>query len=494
MRSEALVVSTADALLDWLRTHCPAAAQLSADSRRIAPGDVFLAFPGDVHDGRHYIPQAAAAGASAVLWEAAGYRWTLQGDLPNLPVQGLRSLAAELAARWYGEPSRALWMTGITGTNGKTSVAHWLGMSLTAAGKTSAILGTLGNGLPGALTPASHTTPDCVTVQRLLAEYRARGAQAAVMEVSSHGLDQGRVQGVHFDVAVLTNLSRDHLDYHGDFASYAQAKAKLFGWAGLKWAVLNVDDAFGRALYERLAGSRVERLGYGREQGEILASTLALSAQGLRMYVHTPWGKGEIVSPLLGEFNAYNLLAVLGGLLAAGVGLEVALAQLGQLRPVAGRLQTLRQGTHTPMVVVDYAHTPDALEKTLKALRPLTRGRLWCVFGAGGGRDRGKRPLMGGIAATLADAVVVTSDNPRNEDPAAIIADILAGMPPGQTTIVDRAEAIRHAVHAAGADDVVLIAGKGHEDYQEIQGRRLPFSDLEIARAALKEKADDASE
>lgn len=485
MTQPALVA--ADQVLAWLRSHCPADTQLSADSRRIAPGDVFLAFPGDVHDGRHYIPQAVAAGAGAVLWEAEGCRWPLQTDLPNLAVPGLRGMAAELAALWYGDPSRALWMTGITGTNGKTSVAHWLGQALTATGRPSAILGTLGNGLTGALAPSSHTTPDCVTLQRLLAGYRSAGAVAAVMEVSSHGLDQGRVQGVHFDVAVLTNLSRDHLDYHGDMASYAQAKARLFGWPDLKWAVLNVGDEFGRSLYQRLEGSRVERLGYGLHGGEIRAGELALSAQGIRMTVSTPWGHGEIASPLLGEFNAYNLLAVLGGLLAAGIGLDAALAELARLRPVAGRMQTLGLGADAPTVVVDYAHTPDALEKTLKALRPITARRLWCVFGAGGGRDRGKRPLMGGIAAALADAVVVTSDNPRNEDPAEIIADILAGMPPGQTAIIDRAEAIRHAVRAADAGDVVLIAGKGHEDYQEIHGVRQPFSDLEAARAALRE-------
>jgi len=484
----------ADQLLAWLRSHCPAATGLSADSRLITPGDVFLAFPGDVHDGRHYIPQAVAAGAAAVLWEATGYTWPQQTKLPNLPVSGLRTLAAELAVRWYDDPSRALWMTGITGTNGKTSIAHWLGQALTATGRPSAILGTLGNGLCGALTPASHTTPDCVTLQRLLAGYRAAGAQAAVMEVSSHGLAQGRVQGMHFDVAVLTNLSRDHLDYHGDMASYAKAKAKLFGWPGLKWAVLNLDDEFGRTLYMRLQGTQVQRLGYGLQGGEILASSLALNAQGIRMAVATPWGRGEIVSPLLGEFNAYNLLAVLGALLAAGVGLDAALGELARLKPVAGRMQTLVPDGPGPTVVVDYAHTPDALEKTLKALRPLAARRLWCVFGAGGGRDRGKRPLMGGIAAALADAVVVTSDNPRNEAPAEIIADILAGMPPGQTAIVDRAEAIRHAVREAQAGDVVLIAGKGHEDYQEIQGVRQPFSDLAVARAALEERGAYASE
>ncbi|MGQ9684716.1 MAG: UDP-N-acetylmuramoyl-L-alanyl-D-glutamate--2,6-diaminopimelate ligase [Thiobacillaceae bacterium] len=472
-------------LLDWLHAHCPSEAGLSADSRRIRPGDVFLAFPGDVHDGRHYIPQAVAAGAAAVLWEAEGYRWPPKMDLPNLPVRGLRAQAAELATRWYDEPSRALWMTGVTGTNGKTSVTHWLGQALTQAGHPSAILGTLGNGLCGALTPASHTTPDCVELQRLLAEYRAAGAKAAVMEVSSHGLDQGRVAGVHFDVAVLTNLSRDHLDYHGDMESYAQAKARLFGWPGLKWAVLNVDDAFGQAIYQRLEGTAVERLGYGFQAGEIRGHALGLDAQGIRMTVATPWGSGEVASPILGEFNAYNLLAVLGGLLAARVELQEALRHLGQLKPVAGRMQTLSLGAGAPTVVVDYAHTPDALEKTLKTLRPLTRGRLWCVFGAGGGRDRGKRPLMGQVAAALADAVVVTSDNPRNEEPAGVIADILAGMPPGQTAIVDRAAAIRHAIGAAGPEDVVLIAGKGHEDYQEIRGVRQPFSDLEVARAAL---------
>ena len=472
-------------LAERLRALCPAAADLSADSRLLRRGDVFLAFPGHVHDGRHYITQAVAAGAAAVVWEAEGYTWPADLAVPNLPVPGLRSVAAALAAHWYGDASAALWMCGVTGTNGKTSIAHWLGQGLDASGRRCAVLGTLGNGLVGALTPGSHTTPDCVRLQRWLAEYRAAGAQAAVMEVSSHGLDQGRVAGVHFDLAILSNLSRDHLDYHGDMQSYAQAKARLFSWPGLKWAVLNLDDEFGAALHARLAGTSVERLGYGLKRGDIRARTLELTAEGLRMSVLTPWGEGEVSSPLLGEFNAYNLLAVLGGLLASGLPLDQALAQLAQLTPVPGRLQTLRADAAGPTVVVDYAHTPDALEKTLKALRPLTRGQLWCVFGAGGGRDRGKRPLMGAVAAALADRVIVTSDNPRHEDPAAIIADILAGMPPGQTALTDRAEAIRTAVSEAAAGDVVLIAGKGHEDYQEVQGVRYPFSDVEVARAAL---------
>ncbi|MFN3593849.1 MAG: bifunctional UDP-N-acetylmuramoyl-L-alanyl-D-glutamate--2,6-diaminopimelate ligase MurE/UDP-N-acetylmuramoyl-tripeptide--D-alanyl-D-alanine ligase MurF [Thiobacillaceae bacterium] len=492
MTTRAELARQAAQLVERLRVLCPAAADLSADSRLIRPGDVFLAFPGQVHDGRHYIAQAVQAGAAAVVWEADGFEWPAGLSVPNLAVPGLRALAAALAVHWYGDASAALWMCGVTGTNGKTSIAHWLGQGLDACGRRCAVLGTLGNGLVGALAPSSHTTPDCVSLQRLLAGFRAAGAQAVAMEVSSHGLDQGRVAGVHFDVAILSNLSRDHLDYHGDMASYAQAKAKLFGWPGLKWAVLNLDDDFGAALHARLQGTPVKCLGYGLRRGEIRASMLELTAEGLRLSVVTPWGQGEIESPLLGEFNAYNLLAVLGGLLASGLPLDQALAQLAQLKPVAGRLQTLRAEA-APTVVVDYAHTPDALEKTLKTLRPLATGRLWCVFGAGGGRDRGKRPLMGACAAALADRVIVTSDNPRFEDPAAIIADILAGMPPGQTAITDRAEAIRTAVTEAATGDVVLIAGKGHEDYQEIHGVRHPFSDVEVARSALASRGQSAS-
>jgi UDP-N-acetylmuramoyl-L-alanyl-D-glutamate--2,6-diaminopimelate ligase len=481
-------------LLARIRAASPAGAAMTADSRRVAPGDVFLAFPGDIHDGRHYILQAIAAGASIVLWEAQGHAWPADRAVANLPLPGLRGLAPQLAAAWYGEPSRQLWMIGVTGTNGKTSISHWLAHALTEAGQRTAILGTLGNGFPGALDPASHTTPDCVTLQSLLARYRREQAWGAAMEVSSHGLDQGRVAGTHFDVAVLTNLSRDHLDYHGDMACYAQAKAKLFGWPGLKWAVLNVDDEFGQSLHARLRGSDVRCLTYGFGAGDVIGSGLRLSAQGLRMAVATPWGASEIESPLLGEFNAYNLLATLATLLASGLPLPEAADLAGRARPVAGRMQTVAGGPRDPTVVVDYAHTPDALEKTLLALRTLTRGRLWCVFGAGGGRDHGKRPLMGGIAAALADHVIVTSDNPRNEDPAQIIAEILAGMPPGQNAIADRAEAIRAAIREARAEDVVLVAGKGHEDYQEAHGVRQYFSDSAVAEAALLERSGHAPE
>jgi len=470
-----------------IRHRLPAAVGMTADSRRVGPGDVFLAMPGGVHDGRQHIRAAVAAGAAGVVWEAEGYAWPADLDLPNWPVPGLKSQAAALAAAWWGRPSDPLWMIGITGTNGKTSCSHWLADCLGRLGRRTAVIGTLGNGFPAALAGASHTTPDAVTLQGLLAGFRDAGAQAVAMEVSSHALDQGRVEGVQFDVAVLTNLSRDHLDYHGDMAAYAQAKARLFDWPGLKWAVLNQEDALGRQLYADLAGRKVERLGYGFTAGEIRASDLRLSADGLAMRVATPWGRGELEAGLMGRFNADNLLACLGALLASEVALDDAIRVLAAVSPAPGRMQKVVGPAGSPAVVVDYAHTPDALEKALATLRPLAAGRLICVFGCGGGRDKGKRPLMGEVAARLADVAVVTSDNPRNEDPEAIIADIVAGMPAGPSVEPDRARAIARAVALAGPGDVVLIAGKGHEDYQESHGERRPFSDVAEATKALKE-------
>lgn len=464
---------------------------MAADSRRICPGDVFLAMPGAAHDGRAHIAAAVAAGAEAVVWEEEGFAWPADLAVRNFPVRGLRDKAAALAAAWWLEPSQSLWMTGITGTNGKTSCSHWLAEAFGRLGRKTAAIGTLGNGFPGELEGSSHTTPDAVTLQSLLARYLQAGAVGAAMEVSSHALDQGRVEGVAFDVAVLTNLSREHLDYHGDMAAYAHAKTRLFDWPSLKWAVLNLEDDLGRRLHGDLARRDVHRLGYGIGVGEIRAEELHLSAEGMTMQVATPWGHGELRANLIGRFNASNLLACLGVLLASNVSFDDALAVLGQTRPVAGRMQRLG-GDGRPTVIVDYAHTPDALEKTLATLRDLTPGRLLCVFGCGGGRDKGKRPLMGEAVARLADGAVVTSDNPRSEAPDDIVADILAGMPAGQKVELDRAAAIRAAIAEAGPQDVVLIAGKGHEDYQEIHGVRRPFSDVAQAELALKE-ADHAS-
>jgi len=482
----------AAAVVAQLRALAPGAGGMTADSRRVRPGDVFLAYPGGAHDGREHIAAAIAAGAAAVLWESEGHTWNA-GEVANLPVANLKEQAAGLAAAWYANPSQQLWMTGITGTNGKTSVAHWLSAAWTTLGRKTAAIGTIGNGFPGELEVASHTTPDAVSLQALLADYRDAGAGGVAMEVSSHGLDQGRVEGVAFDVAVLTNLTQDHLDYHGDMASYAAAKARLFAWPGLKWAVLNADDELGASLEKQLRGGATQVLSYGLHAGDVCAQRLRADRNGLRMEIVSPWGMGELVSPLLGEFNAYNLLAALGALLAGGVKLDEALAALEKVEAVPGRMQSVNGGEGEPTVIVDFAHTPDALEKVLAALKPLTQGKLVCVFGCGGGRDTTKRPLMGAVVAARADVAIVTSDNPRNEDPAHIIADILAGMPPGQDAIVDRRAAIRAAIHAAAPEDIIVLAGKGHEPYQESNGVKVPFSDREEAQKALSERKQRAS-
>jgi len=496
---------------------------LVADSRRVRAGDLFLAYPGEQADGRNFIAQAVQHGAAAVLWDSADFAWQPQWRAFNLPVAGLREQAGLLADEFYGHPSRQLWMIGVTGTNGKTSCSHWLAQALTSLGRKTAVVGTLGNGflapspasgrgqgerenassddttlspnsLPlvgekdatalRALSSAINTTPDPILLHGMLADYLAQGAAGVAMEVSSHGLDQGRVNGVHFDVAVFTNLTRDHLDYHGDMAAYAAAKQQLFNWPGLSCAVLNVDDEFGAGLARELAHKGIKVLTYGLHAGAVRGRDLVLDENGLGLALETPHGSASLQAPLFGRFNAYNLLAVLAALLASGVELDNAVRVLSELRPVAGRMQQLGGGQQ-PVVVVDYAHTPDALEKVLVSLREQTHGRLICVFGCGGNRDKGKRPLMGEAASRLADVVVVTSDNPRHEDTREIINDIVAGMGGNYHIEPDRAAAIEQAIQGAGAGDVVLIAGKGHEDTQQIGDIKLPFSDVEVAQRAL---------
>jgi UDP-N-acetylmuramoyl-L-alanyl-D-glutamate--2,6-diaminopimelate ligase len=473
-------------LLDRLATLGVTPSTITADSRRVVPGSLFLACPGERVDGRQFIAQAVAQGAAAVAWESDGFDWNSQWQVPNLPVTGLRGQLGVIAGAFYGQPSQQLWMIGITGTNGKTSCSHWLADALTRLQRKTAAIGTLGNGFPGALSATINTTPDPIELQRMLADYRAQGASGVAMEVSSHGLEQGRVSGVHFDVAMFTNLTRDHLDYHGNMFAYAQAKKQLFYWPGLRCAVLNVDDEMGAQLAEELAGTSVQVLTYGLEAGMVRGCELRLDAQGLAMRVHTPQGEAQLQVPLLGRFNAYNLLAVLAALLASGVALADALDALRQVAAVPGRMQRFGGGGK-PLVVVDYAHTPDALDKVLVALREQTRGRLLCVFGCGGNRDKGKRPLMGEVASRLSDSVYVTSDNPRNEDQAQIIAEIVEGMSANYHVEADRAAAITRAIQDARPEDVVLLAGKGHELYQEIAGTRLPFSDAEVAQRILEE-------
>jgi len=464
--------------------------RLASDSRRVVPGDVFVAIPGDHVDARKLIPQAIAAGAAAVIWEANGFNWDPAWRIPNLPVHNLREQIGVIAAHVYGEPSRQLWLAGVTGTNGKTSCSHWIAQSLTQLGNRAAVIGTLGNGFPEALSEPTHTTPDAISLQQQIAGLVAQGASHLAMEVSSHGLDQGRVNGAAFQAALFTNLTHDHLDYHGDMEQYGRAKARLFHWPGLRHAVINLDDDFGVQLAASLDRSQVDVLGYGLGKGEISGHRLDLSKRGLTLEIETPWGAGLIRSRLLGGFNAANLLGVLGTLLAAEVALDDATRVLEQVEPVAGRLQMVRR-PGCPLVVIDYAHTPDALEKVLETLRGVlgTEGRLICVFGCGGDRDPAKRPLMGEIATRLADLAVVTSDNPRSEDPAAIIDQVIAGAHPNYWTDPDRAAAIARAIREAGEQDVVLLAGKGHEIYQEIAGRRLPFSDARVAANAMEGRA-----
>lgn len=458
--------------------------RLVSDSRLVEVGDTFVAYPGESADGRAYISQAIARGASAVLWEQEGGHWQEDWRVPNIPVSGLRGEISTIAGEFYGEPSQRLWMIGITGTNGKTSCSHWLAQCLTRLGRKSAVIGTLGNGFPGALSEAINTTPDPIMLQSQLADYSQQGAVAVAMEVSSHGLAQGRVNGIRFDVAVLTNLSRDHLDYHGCMEDYAAAKSQLFDWPELKCSVLNADDAFGVRLAADQAARGRRVLTYGLDGGDVTCSALNLGETGIAMRVVTPWGDTEIEAPVLGRFNASNVLAVLSALLVSDVPLQQATDALSRIEPVPGRMQQLGGG-ELPLVIVDYAHTPDALEKVLTSLREQCQGQLVCVFGCGGNRDKGKRPLMGMAVSRLVDLAVVTSDNPRHEDPRRIIDEIVEGMTGNYRIEEDRAAAIDGAIRDSRAGDIVVLAGKGHEPYQHIGNRKLPFSDLNVAQRVL---------
>lgn len=487
----------AQKILTGLAAAGVAVGRLCVDSRQVRAGDVFLACPGHRVDGRRFIADAVQAGAAAVLWEQHGHVWDASLQVVNLPVNGLASLSGYLAHEVHGHPSESMWLIGVTGTNGKTSVTQWLSRAFTALGRKCGVIGTLGIGFPGALVESINTTPDSLTLHRTLAGFRDAGADVAAMEVSSIGLDQQRLNGLCFDVAVLTNLTRDHLDYHGSMESYGAAKARLFDMPGLKAVVLNLDDRFGVEQARRLAGKGMQVIGYtlvptnadvARVNRVIVADRLTTTAGGLRFTARCGSESADLCPNVVGQFNVSNLLAVIGTLMASGFSLEDAATVAEDLTPPLGRMQTLG-GVGDPLVVVDYAHSPDALEQVLAAVRPTVKarnGRLVCVFGCGGERDPGKRPLMGEVASRLADQVVLTCDNPRNEDPQAILRDIAAGAGESVATIPDRAEAIRHAILEAAADDVIVIAGKGHEPYQEINGVRHPFSDVEQTRAALE--------
>lgn len=482
----------------WLRG-C-VSAQLQTDSRKVRRGDGLIAWPGAAHDARRFVPGALAAGAAACLVEQEGSEAFGFDDARVRAYRGLKAATGPIAALYCGEPSRQLDLLAITGTNGKTSTAWWLAQALSALRRDPpapcAVVGTLGIGQPPAVESNGLTTPDPVLLQQALRHFVDSGFSACAIEASSIGLAEHRLDGCHVRVAVFTNFTQDHLDYHGSMAAYWEAKAALFRWPGLQAAVVNVDDPKGRELVARLAGSTVDVWTVSQQQpARISARNLSHGALGLSCQVQEGAGPAVVLQTrVIGDYNITNLLCTLAVLRALGHRLEDAVAACGDLLPVPGRMECVG-GSAAPLVAIDYAHTPDALAQALMALRPLAAqrgGRLWCVFGCGGDRDATKRPLMAAQAQHHADRLVLTSDNPRSEPAEAILAQMQRGLhtPDGVTVQPDRARAIADTLLQAGAADVVLVAGKGHETYQEIAGVRHPFSDRAHAEAALARRSD----
>jgi UDP-N-acetylmuramoyl-L-alanyl-D-glutamate--2,6-diaminopimelate ligase len=491
-------------IVESLRQLAPNA-QLTSDSRAISAGDIFFAFAVTTNagDGRAHIKNAIENGAAAIVFDPEKFIWDESLTILRFPVEQLRESLGCIANAWYGKPDQDMFIAAVTGTNGKTSCSQWLAKALSLTSAPCAVIGTLGvgnyrDGVLENLVDTGFTTPDAIQLQRRLADLHSAGATALAIEASSIGLQQGRLNGLHIDVALLTNLTRDHLDYHGDMDAYAAAKTILFDWPDLAVAVVNLDDEYGEKMVQKvhLQSTRQKNMvrvfGYSLEQKEhscaevVYASNLRTHHAGTHFYVTSVFGSGLVKTRMIGRFNVSNVLGVLSVLLAKGISWNAAVSAIEKLDSVPGRMQQLGSAGRA-MVVIDYAHTPDALEKTLLTLQQVAherQGELWCVFGCGGDRDPGKRPQMGKIAET-AQHIVVTSDNPRTEKPAAIIQDILKGMSVAPQVLEDRASAILFAIKHAGKNDVVLIAGKGHETYQDIDGKKWPFSDEEHASLAL---------
>lgn len=468
---------------------------LALDSRTVSAGDVFLALGGTQTHGERYIDSALQKGAVAVLKEAPVTRVEiLADDKPCISLPNLSEQVGEIAARFYGHPSRQMHVIGVTGTNGKTTVTHAIAQLLSAHTRCG-LIGTLGYGIYGQLQPASHTTPNAIRLQALFAQQLGQNVKHLVMEVSSHALAQGRVNGITFETALLTNLSRDHLDYHQTMTAYGDTKRRLFTMPDLKTAVINIDDTFGQSVLADLP-TTVAPLTYSLHDktANVYAEIDAYLTGGLQLQIHTDWGQGVGKLPWYGQFNVSNALATVTVLLNMGFPLPQLLKQLSTLRTIPGRMEQFGQANQ-PTVIVDYAHTPDALEKVLLELRQhfnavsgkntQSVAKLWCVFGCGGDRDSGKRQLMGEVAQRLADNVIITDDNPRHESSQAIINDILPGCPAPTAVISDRQQAIHYALQNAAVGDIVLIAGKGHEEYQQIGDQRLPFSDRNLVSSLL---------
>ena len=458
---------------------------LTLDSRAVTPGDLFLAVRGSAAHGLAHAAQAVENGAAAIAWEPASGITPPSLGVPEFAVESLAQRVGAIASRFYGEPSKSAFTFGVTGTDGKTSTAHLVAQAFDRLGCPAAYIGTIGYGRIKALADASHTTPDPVSLQRWFAQMIESGCSAVAMEVSSHALDQNRVGGIAFDAVALTNLQRDHLDYHGTLENYAAAKRKLFEPGDGRALILNRDDATGARWIDAFSQQSDRVIAYGIDGDKpttpryVIGRELKLHGRGLSLVLDTHAGRAQLDAPLLGRFNAYNLMTAAAALLAADVPLQSVVEALAQSQTVPGRIEGFRGGAGKPLVVVDYAHTPQALEQILKAVRAHTGGKLWCVFGCGGDRDKGKRPLMGAAAAAHADALIVTDDNPRTESPESITQQILEGLPAGiQAPVIhDRVEAIRTAVNQAGELDVVVVAGKGHEDYQIVGTEKRAYSD-----------------
>jgi len=464
-------------------------AGISLDNRNIEDGEAFVAVQGQVGHGLDYAASAVAAGAVAVIHD--GLQAVPQLGVPTVRVNDLGNKLGELASRFYAAPSEQMTIAGVTGTNGKTSVAHFLAQSWQRVYGNAGMVGTLGYGPVGKLQSGTRTTPDALRLQQVLADCLKTDIERLAMEVSSHALQQNRCQTVQFDAAVFTNLSRDHLDYHAGMADYAAAKRLLFTDYAPSFAIINHDDSYGRKWFGELNGG-MQMLSFGLAEGaELRAEVRSMDINGMTIHINGPWGSEEVHTCLLGEFNASNLLATAGTLALLGMPWNHVLHQLELMQGVPGRMMRLGGDQGQPVVVVDYARTPDALESALQAVRAHLAGKLVCVFGCGGNRDQGKRPQMGRAAELLADDVFVTSDNPRYESANKIIEDVVAGLElPGKAIIEpDRAAAIRQAIANCEPGDVVLVAGKGHETWQEIGGQRIPFSDETTIRAALGDAA-----
>ena len=464
---------------------------IASDSRRLKPGDVFFACQGATCHGLDFVRDAEEAGVAAIVWDASTGT-DVETAVPSIPVTGLAHLVGVIANRWFDAPTRSVRVTGVTGTNGKTTVAYLAAQTFTSLDMPCGYLGTLGSGIGAISGEGAMTTPACIDIHETMASFRDRGAKHAAMEVSSHALEQSRVDGVQFDSAIFTNLSRDHIDYHGSMQAYFDSKASLFLDFDIRNRIICVDSEFGTRLADLCGASvvtvstRFDQVANGRPF--VFVRSVVTGSHGSRVKFDSAWGSGEFDLPLAGDFNVANAAQVLALLLCNDVAISDATAALAKVSAPPGRMELVnREGdSDKPAVYVDYSHTPASMEAALKALRLHCKGELWCVFGCGGDRDRGKRPMMGKVAERLADHAIVTSDNPRTEPPGQIIADILAGMGEQAIAIDDRGQAIRHAILAATPSDIVLIAGKGHEDYQVIGDRTLSFSDFSAAADCLR--------